>query len=335
MDKEKYRVLFKKYVSGELAPAEREVFLHFVEDPENEALLDEFLRTYWRDAVRDGARNVQKSSERRIAAVMGYVRKDRHRRRWLPWMAAACLMGIVAVWALHRMQTVFDTTRHATEYCIAAAHGQKKTVHMPDGSVVYLNAGSALRYSSDYNRSMRDVVLDGEAFFDVQQNPEKPFVVRTQTLHIQVLGTAFNVLAFDDETAVCVAVRSGLVEVTASGDSLLHYGKLGAGKQLHFDRETLEAEISDFNEETGMLDWKDEVFVIQEDESFAQVAKRLERWYGMSIVFEDKALERCRFAGKFNRMPINSLLGLLQKGSGFKFRIEGGTVFLSGPGCGG
>ena len=241
-----------------------------------------------------------------------------------------------------------------TEY--TSPYGSKSKVKLPDGSLVWLNAGSTLRYSSDFNTNHREVYLEGEGYFDVARNEQTPFWVQTSTITIKVLGTAFNVKAYPEEAFVETIVERGVVQlVDPLSDSpkttLLHAhqkavvvkgsqsGKEPAGETPVQETKPEEAKplsyipIADVKINSDVktevyTSWKDTRWVI-EREKLSTFAVKLERRYNVRFVFADEELKEYVFSGKFEDETLEQLLEALKLTAPVLYKVKQNTVQLS------
>lgn len=226
-----------------------------------------------------------------------------------------------------------------------AAYGERKNFQLPDGSIVTLNAGSKINITESYGVSSRDIYLEGEAFFDVKHNKELPFIVHTPAMDVKALGTAFNVKAYPGEKITETSLVRGIVEVTLKEETnrkLMLYPnqkvlwelpdiKTGTNK----DTTEQTSEMRGLNDnpvqkiiKTDEGDVKETAWtenkLIFEDESFADIAVLLERWYGVKIEFAEDAIRHYRFTGIFEKEEIGTILSFLKESKSFKYEIIAG-----------
>jgi len=336
MDTSRLNALFERYLADGLSADEQLELFQLLHDPANQQAFDRLLDAWWEETSRSKGGAPDPDGERRIRQVMEAIRGDRPKRRW-GWnaLAAACVLLIFSVSLLWKqpLAPIREEVQVKTHE-ITTAYGQKKTVRMTDGSVIHLNAGSKLRYTDDYNGTRREVVLQGEAFFDVAKNPEKPFIVHHAQLDIEVLGTSFNVRGVDRKGTINVAVASGLVTVKTPTDTsrmpVVH--TVSPGQELTYDRTLRRTRVSRIDDMKLRTAWKDGVLVLR-GHAFADVASMLERWYDVQVSFNRMAMQHCRFTGEFRNLPVNKVLDLLALSSGFTYRIAGKTVYIDGKAC--
>lgn len=163
-------------------------------------------------------------------------------------------------------------------------------VILPDSSKVQINAGSRLEIDEPlFNKEKREVWLTGEAFFDVEKNPNKPFIVHTGALQTIVKGTSFNIMAYEELEETVVSVRTGKVEVSNHNKT---FGILIANKQLRYDKGLNAAQFSDidWHESAAWIDGK----IVLNHVGVKELALRIKQHFGVEVIYKDNAL-----AGKY------------------------------------
>lgn len=186
--------------------------------------------------------------------------------------------------------------------------GQRARVLLADGTEVWLNANSTLRYPEHFDLKQREVELHGEAFFEVEKNKEKPFVVRTSKMDIQVTGTKFNVSAYEAEKYFVTSLVEGAVSVFCANDRNRTFS-LRPQQQIIVSDSSSEVALF---ENTDFLSWREGVFVF-DDMSLTDIIKKLELFYDVSIVVKNTKLGNYRYTGKFRqRDGVESVLRKLQ-----------------------
>jgi transmembrane sensor len=207
------------------------------------------------------------------------------------------------------------------------APGQKKKIDLPDGTVVTLNASSSLRIAANFDNEKREVYLDGEAFFDVKRNPQKPFIVHTGKVATQVLGTHFNVSAYVNDSNITVSLVQGKVQVDMN-DDLSKRIILDPGRQMTYSKADGQAHVTDFITE-DITGWKANKLVFNYD-SWTDAAKKLSRWYGVPVQLEDSTLLRCKLKGTFDNIPLSKVMEQIKMVSDISWKMQGNTMIISG-----
>lgn len=231
--------------------------------------------------------------------------------------------------------TIFVDTNGAVNYAVA---GEKRTellyntvitprggeysVVLADGTQVWLNSGTEFRYPVSFTGNQREVYLNGEAYFEVQEDKDKPFSVWTGDVRIQVLGTAFNVNNYDSGKVETVLVE-GCVNMSNAADEVnLKPGQKGTA--LTNEREIRVDEVDVY----VYTAWKDGNFVF-EDQTLENIMKQLARWYNVEIFYEREAAREERLSGEMTRYEeIRPLLYYFEQISDVHFDIKGRTVVV-------
>ncbi len=199
--------------------------------------------------------------------------------------------------------------------------GVRTQFELPDGTTGFLNSGSTLRYPSFFDQQ-RDVALDGEAFFDVTPDEARPFTVNTPHLSTKVLGTQFNVIAYENENREEIILQEGKVEVSSVQGRLLE--KLQPNQKLVLNTETRHYNVQEA--EAGQYTSWTRGQLVFRNESMQEVARRLGRWYNADIAIEDPELLNYAFRATFIDEPLEEVLRLLALTAPMKFEIQKRTT---------
>lgn len=243
--------------------------------------------------------------------------------------------------------TLQTPTVQTTEYETAIA--QKKTIWLPDSTRVILNAKTSLYIDKNFGSNARIVTLIGEAFFDVTHNQQKPFIVQTNSCKIKVLGTAFNVKDYPGETTSETSLLRGSIELTIKNDNnrkfLLKPNEKAVlyNEDIVINNSTLKPEsvagktekIAIKNITKGIDEgviaetaWTQNRLEIV-NENFLTIQPTLERWFGVTIHFNDEKVKDYQFTATFEGENIQQVLTALKLSYPFKYTIQGRNVYIS------
>jgi len=211
------------------------------------------------------------------------------------------------------------TTQQAAFNTIETPKGGQFQVILPDGSKVWLNAFSSLKFPVNFSAlKERRVELKGEAYFEVVHNQALPFRVITDKQEVEDLGTRFNVNAYADEASTKTSLLQGKVRITAGEKNVL----LAPGQQATVSNNIKVAEIN--TEE--VIAWKNGYFNF-DDEKLENIMRSVARWYNVDVVFEDESLKNETFGAITTRFSnISTLLKIMEQTGDARFRIEGSTI---------
>jgi ferric-dicitrate binding protein FerR (iron transport regulator) len=201
---------------------------------------------------------------------------------------------------------------------------------LPDGTAVWLNAATSLRYPTRFAGKERRVLLTGEAYFEVTKNPGKPFIVdmpdhrtaRQDTLHVQVLGTNFNINGYEDESTIKTTLIEGTVKIIQGQNARL----LSPGQQAQTDNNGGLKIIRDADTEEALA-WKNGLFQYNSTDLKA-IMRQIARWYDVRIVYEGNLKDET-FSGSVPRMEkVSQLLHMLAMTNTVHFTIEGKEIYV-------
>ncbi len=208
--------------------------------------------------------------------------------------------------------------------------GQKLLVYLPDGSKVKLNSESSIRYDSDFNGSERNIILEGEAFFDVVHISNKPFTVSSSNLTTTVYGTTFNIKSYPSEPLE-VSLESGSIKVSRTSKSEIFEEYLNPGERMIIPQSTIgvNGEVNLFDPKSA-FGWKDG-YLNFDKTPFDKVVQDLERWYGVEILVESEEnnLTGWKFQGSFHNKSLAYILETLAYPNLFDFNISGNKVIIT------
>jgi len=206
--------------------------------------------------------------------------------------------------------------------------GSQSEIKMPDGSKVWLNAGSTLRYPTNFGKTKRDIYLSGEGYFEVTQQAQKSFTVHTTLASITALSTEFNVKAYPDENVVETTVIKGELAIENNELTNTFRTQLKPGQKLSITISDHQPElvITPLNSDAAEADvsWKERNWRI-EGESLKDLAVKLERRYDVHITIDDRLKDR-RFSGIIEDESLEQVLHTMQHVLPILFHIEGKTV---------
>jgi ferric-dicitrate binding protein FerR (iron transport regulator) len=218
------------------------------------------------------------------------------------------------------------------EISVKAPLGSKTEIELSDGTKVWLNSGSEVRYPTIFDRTKRDIYLTGEAFFDVEKNKEAPFFVHTDDVEIKVLGTSFNVKSYPEEDLVETTLVEGVINMNKKGSSQVLQLKPKEKATFIKNIEKLPGEerfIVTENIDTELYSsWKSGKLVFKR-EKFGDLMVKLERWYNVHITVGNKKLHEERITGAFENESIEQALEALKISVPFSYKISKNNITIN------
>ncbi|SDE44332.1 FecR family protein [Mucilaginibacter pineti] len=206
---------------------------------------------------------------------------------------------------------------------ITTPKGGQWQIVLPDGSKVWLNAASSLTFPEHFTGNVRKVQLQGEAYFEVAHNKSMPFHVSSLKQDVEVLGTHFNVNAYDDNPTIKTTLLEGAVKITRP--------EKNGSQILKPDQEAIlsvnDIKINNVDAQDAVA-WKEGVFLFNDDQ-LDDIMKRISRWYDVEVEFKDREIKKDRFSGTVSRFAqISQVLRKLEVLGGVAFKIEGRKILV-------
>lgn len=273
---------------------------------------------------------------------------------WLPRVAAVFLLGAMVSFVASYL-LLNNKSNKLTYHEISTPQGAKSKVTLPDGTTIWLNAGSNLKYSSEFGHKEREVQLTGEAYFDVFHNPSKVFLVKTSELNIKAYGTSFNVKSYPEEGTIEATLIEGSIGVIRTGFENKKHDEvvLEPNQRVVYYKKTKKvesAELLDAKEEeeapvkreekklTYLISkgietkeytsWKDGTLFIT-SETLEDLAVKLERKYDVNIHFESEALKKLKFTGSLENETVDQVIDAIGIAANIDYKIEDRDILLS------
>lgn len=210
---------------------------------------------------------------------------------------------------------------------VEAGYGERAGVVLPDGTRVSLNAGSHISYPQRFGKKVRQVKLSGEAFFEVAKNKGKKFIVHTEYIDVEVVGTSFNVYAYEKENTVEMVLLTGKVKVNTNQTPFRSF-YIKPNEKISFDKQSgaLKIKKTDTRFETAWL--RNEI--VFRSEKLENVFEKLERKYGVTIEKENFEQEKDLFTGSFDGKDLTGILDILKKHYRFHYKVSGNKIIIYG-----
>lgn len=241
---------------------------------------------------------------------------------WYKRISIAAIFLLLAGLGLYLSNKQSPAGTSLTYKEVMLPYGKKAKITLADGTLVYLNAGSRLKYPDHFSKTERRVFLKGEAFFEVTKNPNKPFYVQTKYTTTRVLGTRFNLQSWEGPFDQ-LAVEEGRVQFTAAGciDTLILYPNMQGTFNGHSLKQTT-------INSAHIVAWTKGVMIFN-DRKLSEVAAELERWYGVKVHLNDPALFNYRVKARFDNPSLTDVLQDISFALNIKYKMKDKEVTLS------
>lgn len=313
--------LFDKYIQGNCTDEEYKQVREFIQNSKNDPYIDGLLLNNWKNTLKKEStitpnQKVLDSIHHQIALKeTSTSQKTIKLYRALLTAAAVLLIGLVIGSVFYVQSNIPEITTQN----IQTPYGGKTQFTLPDGSVVWLNSGTTFSYPDRFEND-RIVELDGEAYFEVEKQKD-PFIVKTSFGEVEVLGTSFNVKAYQEEVFV-TTLESGSVAFT---NSLGKKAILEPGSQVVFSSNRFFTQRVDTEIFTS---WKDGKLIFR-NEPLQNMITRLERWYNVDIRLEDERIKNLKYTGTIEMESFSEVLELIKVTTPIDYSFDRKTRVLT------
>lgn len=269
-------------------------------------------------------------AQRRVYAKIGMSMQAAKAPRKINLWAYSAVASIAVLLTL-LIYNVFLSTHDKVNISYIEAKtpfGVKSKISLPDGSFVYLNSGSTLKYPAVFEKKQRKVLLNGEAFFEVEKDAKHPFIVETGDLNIKVLGTHFNVKNFEDDEVIETSLLEGSVEVFKTAEAgVEHKIKLNPNQQAVYDKRSRKIIKRKVDAVLASI-WKEGKYYFENDR-FSSIAAKLERNFNVKIKISSEALNDKVYSGLFDKnRTIFQILDVMKNYSNFSYTVKKDTIII-------
>ena len=323
MDKIYYKELIEKYFDGNITDAEIKELSDWIKN-------DRHLQNWWEEefsksdaginpVLRDKLFARIKEQTQGKEETQGKEKPRTIRMNLWKWAAAIVLPICIAFFTYY----LIDSSQTVgAPFIVKADKGDKATIELPDGTNVVLNSASQLSYLNNFGENVRRVQLNGEAYFKVAHDEKHAFIVQVGDLEVKVLGTSFNVSAYEDAKDVTVVLLEGKVGVYAQ--KMSHIMK--PGDKIEYNKATHKITATQVHP-NDYIEWtKGNMYF--EKESLENIMKTLSRIYDVEIRFDSNKLPNEYFTGTISGGGIQNALNILMLTSPFFYEMDGSVIVL-------
>lgn len=231
--------------------------------------------------------HIETSSHQKKSRVIKFTPEKTNQTRLFLKIAASILIPIISITLIFLLNQSPEPQIAILEKIVPA--GEKVEIELPDGTKVWLNGASSIKYPENFTEKTRQVELKGEGFFSVKSNKENPFIVDVNQIKVKVTGTKFNISAYKNDNIIKTTLVEGIVNVISKNKQT----ELKPNSQCVYNKRNMIMKTSkvDTEIETAWLEGK----LIFDNTSFGEMAKKLERWYGVEINLQEELKEKHRF----------------------------------------
>jgi len=302
-------------------------------DPSSQIEVEKWLSDHWESSSEINSDAVIES----VFSQIENYEKIHSRQSGMTWsgfvhvyqkIAAVLLIPLIGLGVLYQLNQHNPTIIQYTE--TIAPRGQKSQIVLSDGTKVWLNSDTKIRYPGQFGKTQRDVYLDGEAFFEVTKNEHQPFLVHTSGPDVKVLGTKFNIKAYSDENQVETSLFEGRVDLLIKnqesgqtdnkelkpGQSIIYSGINHQLASVRFPKDEIDG-------------WRKNQLIFKDD-TFIKLVKKIERWYNVEVVYDERKFDNRRLTVElFEGERLEKLMDILSLALSMNYRYEKGKIILT------
>ena len=323
LDREPNDSLLLSYIKGTATASEKaSVEAWIAENAENEKTVRQLGKIYFaqRTHERIASRDPQMAFEKVQKRINGKMR-----RIWVQRfvVAAACLVSVVFLLKITTRTQQPLQQQQAQLITVEANPGMRTHIHLPDGTMAYLNSGSTLTYTIPFDVKERKVALKGEAYFKVSHNPEQPFVVSVadDKMNIKVLGTEFNVQAYNDDDLIQTTLVSGAIDLHYKNSNGEIVGRsVKPSEKVVYDSHSGNVSVKTVNTDYDTA-WMQGRLVFKET-PLPEVLKKMTHYYNVTFSVVDPVIQTYNFTGTFDNRQLSQVLDYLKISSGIDYDIN-------------
>ena len=323
MDKIYYKELIEKYFDGNITDAEIKKLSDWIKN-------DRHLQNWWEEEFSKSDAGINPVLRDKLFARIKEQTQGKEETqgkenprtiRMNPWKWAAAIVLPICI-AFFTYYLVDSSQTVGAPFIVKADKGDKATIELPDGTNVVLNSASQLSYLNNFGENGRRVQLNGEAYFKVAHDEKCAFIVQVGDLEVKVLGTSFNVSAYEDAKDVTVVLLEGKVGVYAQKTSHI----MKPGDKIEYNKATHKITATQVHS-SDYIEWtKGNIYF--EKESLENIMKTLSRIYDVEIRFDSNKLPNEYFTGTIPGGGIQNALNILMLTSPFYYEMDGSVIVL-------
>lgn len=316
----KYELYILKEIEGELTPPERKELEEWLQIPQNKIDYQEHKKLW--NSLEDFRRmtkiNKEKARKKVECQLTGRITRIPIFRN-LERIAAILFIPLVlsSVWYLFIRNSQGINGNDIVYNTVEVPLGMRSSMTLPDGTSVWLNAGSSLKYPVPFEGDERQVELTGEAYFDVQEDKTKPFIVSTANVNIKVLGTSFNCCAYPGENVIETALVEGKVEILAKNGkniSVMKPGELATFSKAENKIVVINANLDKY------VAWKSGKLLFRDD-PMGKVLEKLGRWYNVEFQVENEEILKYIYSATFTGESLDQMLKMFSLSAPIQYQL--------------
>ena len=323
------RFLAEKDCNGQ----ELSAFKNWLSDPKTQPEVERWLLEHWASSteiesitliesvfkqIQEYEKEHQPKSGSSISRILKIYQK----------VAAFLLIPVIGLGILYWISQYNQMDSQYTE--TIAPRGQKSQIVLADGTKVWLNSDTKIKYPGNFSKNQRDVYLDGEAFFEVSKNAHQPFVVHTSGIDVKVLGTKFNVKAYADERQIETSLFEGKINLLMNSSAAISpvEKEIEPGQSFVYSKTDHQLVANKFPQDE-IIGWKNNQLIFKDD-TFSNLVRKVERWYDVKVVYDGKLFNDRRLTVElYEGERLERLMNIISLTLSVNYKYEKGQIILT------
>ncbi|MDU1890105.1 MAG: FecR domain-containing protein [Dysgonomonas sp.] len=326
MDAKYYIELLDRFFQGLTTDEENEVLRNWIINNDSKRIFNDYFQQCWHLAPNEMDETTQDEMYANILSQIDREKKNSESRRWLRpaiirYAATACIIIAVTFGAYFLGKN--GTGINDDVVSMSVMNGQKAEITLADGTRVYINSDSKVIYDGSYNKKDRILTLEGEAYFEVAKNTEKPFIVKANGLDVEALGTSFNVKAYKTEELVSITLIEGKVKVSDSEDETL----MNPNERIEYNLTNKSFAKSELHPNADHLLWRSSQLAFY-GESLEEVCNTLTRMYNCTFEFKSEAVKKYTYNGIIRNNSLTNVLDFISQTASIKYEFKSDNTIV-------
>lgn len=326
-DKKIQDELFLRILNNDASESEKKVFQEWInQDCKNSTWFSEMESLWSKSKNIDDYYKI--SQEKAWNIINGKIRKKRMHKiyAYAYKSAAAIILAFMALTStIYFIHSGYEK-EYAKEISVSAPLGSKTSVTLSDGTSIWLNSGSEIRYPSVFNKKAREVYLKGEAYFCVSKNKKRPFIVHADKVFIKVFGTKFDVKAYPEENTIETFLEEGSIGIGMTGCNQELILKPDEG--ITYSKSDSKFNVINKDKCDQYTLWRCNKLIFKR-ETFGDLAVKLERWHNVKIIINNKKLANKRITGAFENESVEQIFEALKISVPLQYNIDKNTITIN------
>ncbi|MFV0584742.1 MAG: FecR family protein [Parabacteroides gordonii] len=327
--------LLQKYIKDQCTEQELRTLLHWLKSSDNPVDLDLVIQPLWNAIDQNMARPDQERENelrKEVSSLLSTIKQGSKpvsntgvgNKKYLTNFYRIAAMLVLAFSVTFGLLKVLDRSQPVITYAEkTSAKGEKKSLQLADGTRIILNSGTNLRIPSDFNKDNRVIELEGEGFFDVAPNPDKPFIIRSGNAQVRVLGTSFDFKSYKEDEFIKLTVSTGKVRINVTDQDL----QLSVSPNEHLSINKVDGNINkETIQENNYIKWIQGSLYFNK-EPIREVIKTINRTYNRKVILQCKNCDY-KITGTHDNKSIEAVIEAICFTTGLHSRQEGEKIIL-------